>query len=181
MLGFTGKDKKFHPTGGSKGSVSEKDLNISVKGNNDVIKVDTKSKSKNDNQEAVSMEEVEKFFNGEEVSKILGIHNGNTEYNSFEHADPFLIKGILDIPNLLDSNEQQGSSPNTKKMIELAEANNAELIGYWIPKASGRGDARVTLTGFKAKISDEKALELKHKLKPDEFMKQGDRWRFWWD
>ena len=31
----------FHPHTGSKGSVSEKDLNISVKGNNDIIKVET--------------------------------------------------------------------------------------------------------------------------------------------
>jgi len=49
--GFTGKDKKFHPIGGSKGSVSEKDLNIDVKGNNDVIKVDTKSKGMKSNKE----------------------------------------------------------------------------------------------------------------------------------
>jgi len=37
--GFKDDKGNFRPTGGSKGSVSEKDLNISVKGNNDIIKV----------------------------------------------------------------------------------------------------------------------------------------------
>ena len=37
--GFKDDKGNFRPTSGSKGSVSEKDLNVSVKGNNDVIKV----------------------------------------------------------------------------------------------------------------------------------------------
>jgi len=74
--GFTGKDKKFHPIGGSKGSVSEKDLNINVKGNNDVIKVDTKSNGMKSNRESDkkpndSMLDSGKIFNLRQIKADL--------------------------------------------------------------------------------------------------------------
>lgn len=130
--------------------------------------------------EPVTMKDVEKFFDDKEVSKILGIGHKENDYNSFHNADPFLITSILDIPNLLQSNDHQNGSPNAKKMIELAEMNHGKLLGYWIPKSSGRSDSRVSLNGFVANISDEKALELKNKLHPDEFKKQDNGWRFYW-
>ena len=45
MKGHKDSSGNFHPHSDSKGSVSEKDLNIDVRGNNDTIKVDVPKKS----------------------------------------------------------------------------------------------------------------------------------------
>jgi len=122
-----------------------------------------------------------KLFNGEEVSSLLGIQSPKNDYNSFDHADPSKVEEIMGIPNLIDADDTQNNSPTAKKMIKLAEEYGGKLEGYWIPLASGREDARVSLTGFTLPISKEEAEALNHKLKPDEFSKEGNGYRFWWD
>ena len=95
--GFKDDKGNFRPTGGSKGSVSEKDLNISVKGNNDTIKVDTKSMKSSEEKKpkltAMQKDVLSKLENKDSVltesevnyikSSLNGSFQGSGKDNSF--------------------------------------------------------------------------------------------------
>lgn len=81
----------------------------------------------------------------------------------------------------LDLNESQNESPTMKELLELAKKYNGLLCGYVIPKASKREDYRINFDAIVLPITEIIAKKLKRKLKPDEFDKTKQGWRFWWD
>lgn len=68
-----------------------------------------------------------------------------------------------------------------ESIIDLVSKHHGTFEADWVPKQSHRNDWRLELTGFTINIPESEANELKRKLKPDEFWKTQNGWRFWWD
>lgn len=106
----------------------------------------------------------------------------NDEFYDIDDVPPSIVKNYLSKKKgLLNPNDRQNDSPKAREMIQLANRYSGKLEGYVIPQASKRKDARISLTGFTIKAPMKELRELKKKLKPNEFGKQKDGYRFWWD
>jgi len=78
--------------------------------------------------------------------------------------------------NISDTHNE---SPSHKKMLEYIKKYGGTLEGY-VTEPS-REDARIQFDGFTLNVSDAEAKRLKKQLKPDEFEKKVNKYRFWWD
>lgn len=110
------------------------------------------------------------------------IGKGCSEYISFEGLHPQIGKELsTGWPNV-DSEDVQNNSPTMREMIDTTLKYEGTLTGYVITVESGRDDARIRFDGFTIKLPTKDALELKEKLKPNDFRElEQDTFWFWWD
>jgi len=110
------------------------------------------------------------------------IGRGVSEYVAFEGLNPQIGKELLTGWPNVDPEDVQNDSPTMHEMVDTALKYKGSLKGYVITVESEREDARIRFDGFTIKIPKKDALELKEKLKPNDFQElDQDTFWFWWD
>ena len=108
--------------------------------------------------------------------------HGFQGYISFEGLSPQIAKELLTGWPNVDPEDGQNDSPTEREMVDIVQKYDGTLKGYVITVESGREDARIRFDGFTIKIPKKDALEMKEKLKPNDFEELAeDTFRFWWD
>jgi hypothetical protein len=147
-----------------------------------VKKVKLKKQLKNWNKPAIpnpSQTSYAKTVKYYDVSLDYGGANNN--YFHIKNVPPSVAKTWATGKLKVKLNERQNESPTMKEMIAIAEKYGGTLFGYVIPIESGREDARITFDGLILPVNSVIAQMLNKKYKPNEFDKQSDGYRFWWD
>jgi len=110
------------------------------------------------------------------------IAKGVSAFVSFDELNPDIGKQLLTGWPNVDPEDVQNNSPTMREMVDITLKHKGTLKGYLIPVETGRDDARIRFDGFTIKLSKKVALELKKKLKPNDFSELDQKtFRFWWD